>query len=157
MLKELEPIASQLREARAEFKRTLAALTDAQAAAMTTPDWSVKDTVAHLAGAERGMVRMAQRIASGENPQLPPDYSNDVYNARQVAKRKEQTVAQLLAELETSRAELMTLIETLTPNQLELRGQHPLGGNVNLVELCTIICKHEIAHGTEISAKLTQV
>jgi len=96
MLKELEPIAAKLNEACAMMTRTLDQLSEDQATTlMVTPDWSVKDAIAHLVGAKRGMTRMAQRFAAGEDPQLPEDYNNDYYNARQVAKRKAMSFGNL--------------------------------------------------------------
>ena len=152
MLKELEPIADKLNEERAILNRTLDQMTDAEAAGIrVTPEWSLKDAVAHLVGAERGMTRIARGMANGTNPQLPQGYSNDEYNARQVAKRKEQSVAQVRAELNATRADLLQFLESITPEQLALCGEHPLAGNISLKELLVIIYSHESTHANEIS------
>jgi len=157
MLKELEPIASKLSEARSVLIRSLNGLAEEQATQIfVTPEWSVKDAVAHLAGAERGMFRIAQRMARGEDPQVSPEYDNDFYNARQVAKRKEQSLVQVRAELDAARAELMTFLQNLTQEQLDLCGQHPLYGEVTLKELLVIIYSHETTHANEISVKIRE-
>lgn len=157
MIKELEPIADKLIEERGIFMRMLDALTDAVAMkVMVTPEWSVKDALAHLAGAERGMLGIAKRMMKGEDPQLAPGYDNDEYNARQVAKRKSLSLAELRAELEATRAELMALLESITSKQLELRGQHPLEGEVSLKELLVILYSHETTHCNEMIAKLRE-
>ena len=116
MLKDLEPIVDKLNEEREVLNRTLDGINEQEAAEIhVTPEWNIKDAVAHLVGAERGMTRIARGTARGENPQLPEGYNNDVYNARQVAKRKEQSLAQVHAELVASRANNATAPITNTP------------------------------------------
>lgn len=157
MIKELEPIANKLAEERGILTRMLDSLTEEIALrVMVTPEWSVKDVLAHLAGAERGMAGLAKRMLRGEDPQLPPGYNNDEYNARQVTKRKALSLSELRAELEATRAELMALLESITSKQLELCGQHPLEGEVSLKELLVIIYSHETTHCSEITTKLRE-
>jgi len=157
MLKELESIAAKLNEACAMMTRTLDQLSEDQATTlMVTPEWSIKDQVAHLIGAKRGMTRMAQRFAAGEDPQLPSDYNNDYYNARQVAKRKSISFADVRAELDEAHKELLGFLETVTPQQLDLRGEHPLAGEIPLKELLVVIYSHEMQHCKEIADKIRE-
>jgi uncharacterized protein (TIGR03083 family) len=158
MLKELELIVNHLNETHAILARALDALTEEQAArTMVMPEWSVKDIGAHLAGAERGMLRMAQRMANGENPRLPKDYSNDEYNRRQVAKRKEQSLAQIRAELDASRAELLAFMESLTADKLALPGEHPVLGDTTVKDVLDVIATHEALHGGEIAERIREL
>ena len=100
MLTELVPLVEKLRASRAALDCALDSVSDEQATQRTLyADWTIKRVVAHLIGAERGMTRLAQRFAAGENPTLPADYNNDVYNARQVAKREALSFAQARAEV----------------------------------------------------------
>jgi hypothetical protein len=152
MLKELEPIADKLRESHRILGRTLDAMTEEQAAHIkVTPEWAIKDVVAHLAGSEKGLVDIARRMADSQDPQLPPDFSNDANNARMVAKRKDETLAQVRGELDAIHAGLLSLLESITLRQLTLMGQHPLAGEVTLKDLLVIIYSHEMSHGNEIS------
>ncbi len=152
MLRELEPIADKLRESHRILNNTLDEMTPEQARQiMVTPDWSIKDVVAHLAGAERGMLGIAKRMAEGQDPKLPEDYNNDAYNARQVGKRKDQALSQVRDEFDTIHAELVALLESITPQQLILMGEHPLAGEVTLKDLLVIIYSHRMSHGNEIS------
>ncbi|MBI4789084.1 MAG: DinB family protein [Chloroflexi bacterium] len=154
MLKELEPITNKLNEERGILNRALDKMTEAEAAqVMVTPEWTIKDELAHLAGAERGMTRIARGMGKGENPHLPEGYNNDEYNARQVAKRKDKSLAELREELNTTRAELVALLESVTPEQLALRGEHPLYGDIALKDLLVVIYSHESTHSNEIAAK----
>ncbi len=157
MLKELEAIADKLNEERGILNRTLDKIAEDGAHAIrVTPEWSVKDAVAHLVGAERGMTRIARGMAAGQDPQLPEGYNNDEYNARQVGKRKDQNLAQVREELGASRAELMTFLENITPEQLALCGEHPLYGETSLKDLLVIIYSHEMTHANEIADKIRE-
>ncbi|MBI3913166.1 MAG: DinB family protein [Chloroflexi bacterium] len=158
MLKELESITYKLNEAQTVLTRTLASVTEAQAAqTKVTDQWSVKDELAHLAGANRGMLRIAQGMARGEEPKLPAGYSNDEYNARQVAKRKNMTFKQIAEELDATHAEMIQFLGTVSLRQLELCGEHPLAGEVNLKDLLVIIYSHQTDHCKEVSAKLRKM
>jgi uncharacterized damage-inducible protein DinB len=157
MLKELEPMANKLNEARAMLKKTLDAVSEEQMIALlVNANWSVKDQVAHLAAANRGMFGIAQRMAKGETPQLPEGYDNDVFNARQVAKRKDKTLAEICAEIDATHSELIAFLDGLTSDQLHLMGEHPLFGQVVLRDLLVIIYTHQINHCNEISAKVRE-
>lgn len=157
MLKELAPIADKLNEERGVLDRQLDKLTEEQASRIrVTPEWTIKDALAHLVGAEKGMLGMAERMAREENPQLPPDYDNDRFNARQVAKRQGLALGQLRTELNSTRAQLMGLLDGLTQQQLELCGQHPLAGQIPLKDLLVIIYTHETTHCKEISDKVRE-
>lgn len=157
MLKELEPLASKLKEAHGLLSRAISSLIDEQAQTiMVTPEWTVQDIAAHLAGANRGMFGIAQKSAQGENPQLPENYNNDTFNARQVVKRKTQSLTQVRGELDATHNEMLTFLESVTPEQLELQGEHPLYGQVTLVRLFEIIYNHEITHSNEIMNAIHQ-
>ena len=157
MLKELEPMANKLNEARTMLKKTLDAVSEEQMVALqVNANWSVKDQVAHLAAANRGMFGIAQRMAKGETPQLPEGYDNDVFNARQVVKRKDKTLAEICAEIDATHSELVAFLDGLTPEQLHLMGEHPLFGQVVLRDLLVIIYTHQINHCNEISVKVRE-
>jgi uncharacterized protein (TIGR03083 family) len=157
MLKELQAITDKLNEERGILDRTLDGLTEEEAAGIkVTPEWSVKDVVAHLVGGERGMTRIARGMSKGEDPKLPVGYNNDEYNARQVGKRQALSLAQVRAELATSRADLLTLIDSITPEQLALCGEHPLVGETSLKDLLVVIYSHETTHGNEIADKIRE-
>lgn len=154
MLQELESTKAKMEETRATLALVLDRISETQATELIVGGWSIKDTIAHLASAERGMTRLAQRFAAGENPKLPADYNNDVYNARQIEKRRALSFAQARAELDTAQTDLYALMESITLPQLEMRGEHPIWGFVTLKELLEIIVRHTSQHGKEISDQL---
>lgn len=154
MLKELESISSKLQEAHDVLYRTVGTLSESDAAAIANPEWNVKDELAHLAGAERGMLRIAQASARGENPKLPSGYDNDQFNARQVAKRKGQSVAQIVDELKAIHNDMAAFLDGVTAEQLTRMGEHPLEGEIPLKDLLVVIYSHEVTHRNEISNAL---
>lgn len=146
-----------MNEERGILDRTLDKMNAEEAANLkVTPEWSVKDAVAHLVGAERGMTRIARGMAAGQDPQLPEGYNNDEYNARQVTRRRDQSLAQVRDELRISHAELMTFLQSITPEQLALCGEHPLYGETSLKDLLVIIYTHEMTHANEIADKIRE-
>ncbi len=109
-------------------------------------EYSGRQVLAHLAGAERGMTRLMQQMAAGRNPRLKADYDNDYYNARQQEKRAGMSIAALRAELEQSRRELLAFMESLRPADLAQRGEHPLLGDASLLEVLQTLQSHERSH-----------
>lgn len=154
MLKELEAISNKLAEVHGVLSRTVSPLSEQAGQTMVTDQWTVKDVLAHLAGAERGMLRTAQGMASGKDPQLPEGFDNDENNARMVARRKAQTFAQVLDEVKTVHNDLSAFLDGITQEQLTLMGEHPLEGEISLKDLLVVIYSHEVTHCNEIQNAL---
>lgn len=98
--------------------------------------WTVRDLVAHLASIEwtyPRLIRIAEAAdqgaessggnasTRGSNPQM------DDYNARQVAKRRETPLPQLIEEFRSNRAALIDAVEA-TPTELLEREIQSFGG-----------------------------
>jgi uncharacterized protein (TIGR03083 family) len=116
------------------------------------PLWNVHDLLAHLAGAERGMQATVKRFLAGES--LPENFSLDYWNQRQVEKQKERTAADLLAGLAASRVDTLALLDSLTDDQLAVRGLHPAGFETSVGGIFKVIAYHERSHGQEIALAL---
>src|SRR5438309_135991 len=108
MLPELETLVAQLKDNRRALDEYMALLSEAE---MDLPpregEYSGRAVLAHLAGAERGMTGLMRLMAAGQQPRLKADYDNDYYNARQQQKRAGMTVAQVRAELDETRRDLL--------------------------------------------------
>lgn len=116
------------------------------------PLWNVHDLLAHLAISERGLQSTVKRFLSGEP--LPDGFSLDYWNQRQVAKLKERTVIEMLAGLQTGRQETLALLDSLTDDQLAIRGVHPAGFETSVAGVFRVMALHEHAHGQEIAAAI---
>lgn len=155
MLERLQPLLDRMERERPALLELVDRLTEAEANRSQPGDgYSVRATLAHLAGAERGMTRLARRIAAGDSPRLAPEYDHDLYNARQQEKRQGSTRSQLEAELAESRRELHTFMDGLTDAELGRRGEHPIAGDVSLWDLLHVIVNHERDHARELEARI---
>jgi len=115
--------------------------------------WTVKQIVAHLASAEPGQIATGQRMLGGE-ARLPEGFSLDIWNRRQVEKRKERSPADLLSDLSQSRQQLSAWIEGLSEADLGKSGQHARGDFITVEQLCFRIGEHEAQHADEIRQAL---
>ena len=116
------------------------------------PLWNVHDLLGHLAGAEHGMQATVKRFLAGEP--LPEGFSLAYWNQRQVEKQKERSVPDLLAGLAASRVDTLALLDSLTDDQLAVRGVHPAGFETSVGGIFKVIAHHERGHGQEIALAL---
>ncbi|HVA26199.1 MAG TPA: DinB family protein, partial [Chloroflexota bacterium] len=105
--------------------------------------WTNKDLLAHLASIE-GRIRDQVQCAWGRQP-WPTD-TIDEYNDRNVAQRRNSTVAQLGDELKHEAAVTIALLESLDEADLAHGFQHPRRGEVSLDEWLRIIPNHIRGH-----------
>lgn len=153
MLPELEPIDRGLEEDRRAMDLVLSRFgEDEKNASPRAGDYSPREILAHLAGAERGMTRLMQLMVKGEKPRLKPDYDNDYYNARQQEKRANMGVPELRAELEETRTNLAAFMRSLTLDDLTKTGQHPTADETTVLGVLLTLEKHERDHIAEMSA-----
>ncbi len=146
-------IHTQLAESRAYLLSVAERIGLEQAVASTeNPAWNVHDLLAHLAVAERGLQGTVQRFLAGQP--LPDGFSLDYWNQRQVAKQKERSVADLLASLEASRVDTLALLDSLSDEQLAVRGVHPAGFETSVGGVFRVMAMHELDHGQEIALAL---
>ena len=142
-------IRQRLTEARELLLHATAALDDTSIVASTeNPQWRVHDILAHVAASERGMLRNVDRFLAGGD--LPSGFSLDTWNQRQVDKRREASVEELLSELAASRAEAGAMLDRLSEADLDVRGLHPAGLRTTVGGLFLTIANHELDHGNEI-------
>lgn len=146
-------IHTQLAESRAYLFSVAQQISPEQAVASTeNPAWNVHDLLAHLAVAERGLQGTVQRFLAGQP--LPDGFSLDIWNQRQVAKQQERSVSDLLASLEASRVDSLALLDSLSDEQLAVRGLHPAGFETSVGGIFRVMAMHELDHGQEIALAL---
>lgn len=146
-------IHSELAESRAYLFSVAQQIGPEQVVASTeNPAWNVHDLLAHLAVAERGLQGTVQRFLAGQP--LPEGFSLDYWNQRQVEKQKEHSVADLLASLAASRVDTLSLLDSLSDEQLAVRGTHPAGFETSVGGIFRVMAMHELGHGQEIALAL---
>ncbi len=92
--------------------------------------WSVKDIIAHLASYEQMLVEvLTSFLGGGPTPYLDQFQDpNGKFNDSQVAMRKDATIAETLAELNTAHAHVMALVEQIPTEMLRQAGTLPWYG-----------------------------
>jgi hypothetical protein len=119
------------------------------------PGWSARETLAHLVSAEHGMLELARTIANGQGDALPTDYDVHAENAKAVTKLAGLSATTLLSEWERGRAEWHSLLEAVTPEQMEMSGRHPASPQpMTLRTVVIVMLRHERGHHKEMAALL---
>lgn len=158
MLPELELVAAGLEENLQMMDQVLARFdADGIDRSPREGDYSARQTLAHLAGAGRGMTRLVRLMAAGEVPQLKSDYNNDYYNARQQEKRANMTAAEIRVELGEAHMALLELMATLKPDDLFKQGEHPIVGQSTVLGVLKTMQKHERDHILEMASSIEKV
>src|SRR5438477_12980160 len=103
MLRDLEPLLSQYARSRETLFKSIEDLTDAQLdECFPGRDWSIKDTLVHIAANEGLMTGLLRDIAQGTTNALPADYDNQTFNEQSVAAGRAKSMAQIHADLDAS-------------------------------------------------------
>lgn len=115
--------------------------------------WTVRQIVAHLADADRGHNGQVMNIAEGRDI-IPPDFDVQRYNARTTEKSAEKTAEQSRAELEASRAALITWLDALDDDKLTREGRHASLQIMPVWKILRIMALHERGHAQDIARVL---
>jgi len=151
MIKELEPIADALAASHQQLLRAIHGLSEDE---LRVPfpgrDWSIHDTLAHLAANEALMTDLADAMTKGRRMNLPDDFDNDRFNAESVAARRDKPTPEIRQEIDRNQQELFRFLSQVEPEQLQRRGTHPLQGELTLREFLPVIYSHRVMHTRDI-------
>ncbi len=112
--------------------------------------WTARDVLAHVVGAEPSLVGIITR-AQAEGHYVPrPDFDLDFWNRRQVEKRAEKSLADLMAELDLNRVATLKLLADLPEPALDIPVRHPSYGDLIVEDVFRLIGFHERLHADEI-------
>ncbi len=115
--------------------------------------WTARQVLAHLAAAEIGQMSRIQRVLAGER-YMPEGFNLDVWNDRQIQKRENQRVEDILKDLEASRQALLQLLDSLSEEQLDIEGQHAIGAMMTVEQMFYHLGNHERDHAAELRQAL---
>jgi uncharacterized protein (TIGR03083 family) len=115
--------------------------------------WSIADIVRHLNNAESGMIGLIQQWRIGNNP-VPADFDLSRFNQRAVQKTQNLTPAELLAALQSNRQQLLTVIDSLEPDDWAKNGRHGSLQILTIEQVCLTIAGHEEIHLADIQTAL---
>ena len=109
------------------------------------PGWTVRELLAHLADAERGMLGQAQRIVRGE-PALPEGFDRARWNRRAVEKRAAASPTDLLADIESAHRAWVEFIEALDDAALDRQGRTAEGELLTVEAFARHAAEHRMNH-----------
>lgn len=121
--------------------------------------WTVRDTLAHMVSAGRGLLQAAQLIADGAL-KMPADFDLDRWNQRQVEKQADRTPADLLDDLAAVTQNTLAYLDRLSAGEdaaaiLARRGRHAVFGDTTVEFILRRTYRHEREHAQDIRAALS--
>lgn len=149
----LTQIAALIRATPEIIRRELQALGGEAACWHPAPgEWCVNEVIGHLIEADRhGFHGRIQTILTIERPQLQTWDITGIAARRQDCQRDG---FELLDELAAMRAESAQLVTGLTPAQLRRSGDHPLVGELRVVDLIHEWVSHDCNHLKQILSNI---
>ncbi len=115
--------------------------------------WTAADVLRHLVNAESGMTGLIVQWKMGKDP-VSPDFDLARFNRSVIAKAKDKTPAELLAEMETNRANLLQVIDGLAGDDWQISGRHASLRILTIEQTCHLIADHEAMHLQDLQAAL---
>jgi hypothetical protein len=135
---------TRLAESRQTFLQAVESLSEVQITQIPVEGiWTIKDLLAHLATWEMTCVVPLRAFAAGGEfiPEAIPDHQ--VWNEAQARGWQTKSLAEILAEYQSIREEIVALITALPVARWEVKLPAPWGGEANVGELCSGLIWHE--------------
>ena len=163
---EIETLKNRLAAERAKMLDAVNALSSSERAAPFLDGWSVNDLLAHVANSEAINVKFAKLMLASDQPvQIEavasdyPDYTGpfelDRFNAYKTDKLRAHSPEEIFQFLQSTRAETLAWMDTLTSEQLERTGTHAAWGTQTLRGMLKILMLHDKMHTQDILKRNT--
>lgn len=114
-------------------------------------NWTVREALAHLADAERGLMGQIRRLLAGQ-PTVPDDFDLNRWNRSAVRRRSAQTYAQILDDLLQAHLEALAALRQVDPGDLDRVGRHPSGSMLTTEGYFRRMADHRREHTNDIRA-----
>jgi DinB superfamily len=126
--------------------------------------WSTKDVLAHVAMAESVNVAFAKMMVAkdsplqliefaAEYPDFPGAFELDKFNAWMTERWRNKSLDHVLAALDATRRDTLAWLDTLTPTQLERRGEHAVWGKQSVRGMFRILVIHDKFHRGDVEKR----
>jgi hypothetical protein len=146
-------LVERLASGRESFLAAVAALDADDLVAPVWTDgghWNARELIAHVAYAESGMLGLIVAIIGGKPPYADPAFDIDRYNEGRIRRAKEQTIPELLAQMETARQETLQRLGQTTDTELDLPAYHPVVKETTVEGIFRVIGFHERMHAKDL-------
>ena len=115
--------------------------------------WTIRSVLVHYVTAEKGFLRIFTGIINGDSG-VSEDFDIDRYNASQQKKNLDLSPADLLAQFQSVRAQLVTLVASLDDADLARQGRHPFLGQTTLAEMIKMVYRPNQIHHRDLRKTL---
>jgi len=115
--------------------------------------WTVRQIVAHLVSAQKGMSTQIVNISQDKNL-VPEDFDLNRWNQSQVKKSVERTPHELMTALQEDFERLKETVKHFTDAELDKRGRHGSLRIMSVEEIARTVGEHDVDHATIIAEKL---
>jgi hypothetical protein len=147
-MSEIHELADKLQSEGEKFYSLFAGLTDDQWNLEVYTEgatWTIRNVLAHFVTAERGLVKLFERIrVSGEG--AADDFSIDRYNAAQQEKTKNLSPQELLEQYKEVRSDSVAWTLSISDDDLEKEGRHPYLGFTKIRDMLKTLYVHNQLH-----------
>ncbi|MEW6254218.1 MAG: DinB family protein, partial [Planctomycetota bacterium] len=150
----MHPTVLRLTKSRERLLGVIGPLPESDLDRPASGDWTIRQTLTHLALSEEDHCRVVEAIVSGATDQLPRDLALDAHNASRLAAQPPLERPALLAALAAQRERTLALFAGLSDAQLALTGPHPALGAIAAGDIFRVIAVHEQMHLRDIQAAL---
>ncbi len=152
-----DAIREKLDAARSKLLGSFASLSDEQMTQPYNGGWSIKDVLAHVAMAESINVAFARMMVAEDAPvqlrelarvfpDFPGQFELDKFNAWMTERWSIKSLGEVIRALGDTRTETLAWLRTLTPAQLERRGEHAAWGSLTVSGVFRILAIHDRFH-----------
>lgn len=115
--------------------------------------WTVRQIVAHVASAQKGMTGQIVNI-SQDKDLVPEDFDLNRWNQSQVRKAADRSPQDLMNAMQEDLERLKETIKHFTDEELDKRGRHGSLRIMSVEEIARTVGSHNVDHATIIAEKL---
>ena len=116
-------------------------------------DWCVRDILSHFITSERSFLKLFENIKQGGYG-TPDTFSIDEFNNSQILKLRGMDTNNLIQLFIETRKETQEWINTVSDEELSLKGNHPSMGEVTLGDMVKMINLHNQMHLRDVKNSL---
>ncbi len=118
-------------------------------------EWTVRNVMAHFVSAEQGFIRLFKDILAGGKG-TAEDFDIDRYNAKQQELLKGVSREELMRFFQDGRSEMVSLVGTLSIEDLQREGRHPFLGLTTLAEMIKMVYRHNQIHHRDLRKSMDE-
>ena len=147
---ELDELLQKLESHRRELMHQVEEMTAEEASRRPSEgEWSAKEQLVHLAAFERLWLEWTMKVRDEPGSEVGPPPPNPPAHP----KAEIHSVADLLQELASARADTLAAIEGFTDSELNRRGKHLLFGEMSVLQMLRSLYRHDRMHMDQMAGR----